>query len=424
MTTRILTDDTGVVIEANGSIVSLSYATLEKRQNVVTPNALSVPPPVQTSVSIGPQLDFNLGIPYFVNEVFDSIPSKPSTLGRTDKFSHCTTNNALSTYVVSGWTSSTLKDRAESLLQKEGHSSILQYANKTTFFSNGNTQSILSILYFARKHSISLGKTLSVKSLGPTYFYLSNICDIVGVPFNMYETVSQLNALQKGENEYWLYYVCSPNNPSGQIHPLSDYPTNMNAIYVDCAYAFKHFNVNSPPYPLMSELFALGVDFVNVGFSFSKMGLSALRLGYNVLCFPGMTPMDTSDIGNCIDNSTLGFSLGLLNSAEWILGFLNDHFDEYTNTTKTLLDRNRTVIVNALQQFFGESFELLSSETSAYVWFRVNGVNVRSLLLEKGIQIKDGTPFFVSPMVGNSSYGRVTIMQFSNIIDAFVSRLI
>jgi aspartate/methionine/tyrosine aminotransferase len=391
-----------------------------------------IPCDIKTSSIIDSTIDkfndklyFNLGIPYFANEVFNKIENKPSSINNKNKYSYCTTNNALSEYVVSSWYPESLKIVYENLLEYELHQDVINYSHTFKYFSLGNTQSILSFLYACKKET----PNIKVVSLGPTYFYLKDICSIVDIPFYMYNNVNDIP-----EEIECIYYVCSPNNPDGKIFTIDDYPENAKYVYIDCAYSYLHFS-DLKAYPDISNIFSkTNAKYINFAFSASKLGLPSCRISYNIICSnDNVQSSFINNIYNCIDNSSLGFSLGMLNTTECVISFINDNFINFNDKVKNILDENRSKIENSLQIFFDENYSekytLLSTNYSAYVWFKVDDENPTNILNNKNILVKNGSSFFTSPLSDNmtqeqlNSYARVSIMQLPEIVDEFVYRL-
>ncbi len=408
------------------------YDTTQCTNVILFPNCeADLPPQVQHQVSGDDPLDFGLGIPYYANEVFKSLPNKPIYVSNNGQFSFVSTQNVTSEYAVAGWNPAGLQTSMERFLSLEGHDEILSYSPSYRFFSMGNTQSIGAIVYFAKKYAATLGKTLSVKCIGPSYFNVVDTTDIVGVPFNMYETVQDIQNLPKGENDFWLFYVCSPNNPDGRIYnTISDIPTNIDSIYFDGAYSYKHYVENQRCFP---EIFSIisqrpNVKWFNYGFSLSKAGLASLRLSYNILC-QTQEVLNIAPIQDYINGTTLGFGLGLVNSAQCFIDYINNNFVVYTESMKNLIDSNRQKIIDSTVAYFSSKYPENPITVSPtvnnvpYVWIKVEGVNVFEEFASQSIIVKNGISFFVSPMVGSNNYCRISAMPLTFIVDKFANRL-
>jgi len=360
------------------------------------------------------RINVSIGNPIYLNQVLEKwFPVRKG-------FDFFSQQNHVSTYTLSGWEPGYVLERCRSFLESIGYGDIVSPSRGYEFYSQGNTQSVVSTVYTLRTRASQEGKQLRVVSVAPTYFELEGICRLLGVPYESFPNVSYIGS--KDSDEYLLFYCCSPNNPDGHIYnQVTDIPPSADAVYYDLSYGSPQYT-NIHPVPPLDAILSRKLDCVVFGFSFSKIATASLRVSYSKV-FSSTIPVES--FRNGINSTTLGFSLGTMNTLANVLDVLQQHLSSYLKTTTRILQRNKEKVAHAIRLFFGSSNVVIAPyDTGGFLWLYVPGKNPTTILEGLGIEVKSGVFFFTSSSPEHESYARVNTLQSEAIIDAFCQRLL
>lgn len=198
---------------------------------------------------------------------------------------------------------------------------------------NGSIQLLYAYLY-AIKNKIPDAKLYMIDI---TFFGVKDICDMLDIK------------ITKDVDEADIEYICVINNPDGRII----YPeTNAKYKFYDYAYLYDGYHLIDTPY------LPYNVDFV---FSFSKLGISGLRLGFINLYHSELR----DDIEKFIFTSTLG-----INSISYDY-FLSVFKSE--DIIHTILDRQKKMMKDRWNIIFRSNFyEDVMNVQGGYILMKKN----------------------------------------------------
>jgi histidinol-phosphate/aromatic aminotransferase/cobyric acid decarboxylase-like protein len=356
-------------------------------------------------------IDVGIGNPMYLNQALNKwFPMQ-------NGFNYIAQKNHIATYTLSGWEPQNTIEQCKSFLGLIGYNDIILSTDGYEFYTQGNTQSVFSTIYALRTRAFQQENTLKVYAIGPTYFELGGICEILGVSYETFSNIASINSIPK-INEYRLFYCASPNNPDGRIYnQITDIPSSSDAIYYDLSYAAPQYINGIYPIPTINSIMSLNMDCVVFGFSFSKIASASSRVSYTKV-FSNSIPIESFQ--HCINSMTLGFSLGSINSIFNVLNVLSQNLSFYIEKTSNILQKNKEKVVNAVNTFFGPSNVIISPySTGGFIWIYVPNQNPTEIFENIGILVKSGNVFFASSSPSNSNYCRINTTQSEEIIDAF-----
>lgn len=176
----------------------------------------------------------------------------------------------------------------------------------------------------------------------------------------------------QGITPKFIYTIPTIQNPTGSVLPLDRRHALIDLareygfiIFEDECYADLAWVSDVPP-----SIYSLAPDItIHIG-SFSKSLAPALRLGYAVA--------DWSILGRMAARKSDGGTGGLdqMVAAE----FFANHFDDHMAALNSALEKKRDTIIEALEREFGTSVEIYKPKGGIFVWLKIDGVDVRTLM--------------------------------------------